>query len=248
MTARSSLLEQLHADWAAKGWDPAVLASFRMEADDGAGDGGDGSGSDDGAVGSAGGGSGAGGSGGDGGSDKGFPEQTPVAEMTAEQQAAYWKYQSRRHEATAKSRADYDELKGKAEEADRLRQERETENEKAVREAREAGEAEAAKKLAPMLVQQAFRAEAKGVLTDDQRDALLEDLDLTKYLTDTGEVDTDKVNKKVAAFAPADGGGNGSGKPGTGGQGRRKETKTSAREAGRAEAQRRFGDRAGANK
>jgi hypothetical protein len=134
--------------------------------------------------------------------DKGFPENTSVAEMTDKQQAAYWKYQSRKHENTVKARSDYDDLKTKAAEADRLRQERETENEKAIREAREQAAADERQRLAPSLVQSEFRAAAKGVLTAEQTAALIEDLDLTKYLTATGEVDTAKVEKKVTAFAP----------------------------------------------
>jgi hypothetical protein len=57
-------------------------------------------------------------------------------------------------------------------------------------------------KFAPRLVTQAFKAEAKGVLTKEQLDSLLEDLDLSKYLTNDGDVDEEKVTKKVSAFAP----------------------------------------------
>lgn len=99
--------------------------------------------------------------------------------------------------------ADYDTLKAEAAEAARLRQEQETASEKAVREAREAAAAEERKKLAPQVVRAEFRAAAKGILTDAQRDAFLEDADLTKYLTDKGEVDVEKVAKKVEALAPA---------------------------------------------
>jgi hypothetical protein len=134
--------------------------------------------------------------------DKGFPADTPVAEMTDAQAAAYWKHQARKHENTAKSRSDYDDLKKKAAEADKLRKAAETEAEKAIREAREAGEAEAAKKAAPKLVAAEFRAAARGLLDRDQIDDLLEDLNLEKFLTDTGEVDVDKVEKRVKALAP----------------------------------------------
>ncbi len=40
----------------------------------------------------------------------GFPEATPVAEMSAEHQAAYWKYQSRKHEQRAAAAPDAAEL------------------------------------------------------------------------------------------------------------------------------------------
>jgi hypothetical protein len=134
--------------------------------------------------------------------------------------------------------ADYDDLKTKAAEADKLRQERETENEKAVREAGETAAAEERAKNAPRLVSAEFRAAAKGVLTPEQTTVLLEDLDLTKYLDDKGEVDVAKVEKKVAAFAPSDDGKNKRGFPDLG-QGRR--TQSSAKgEGGAAEAARRF--------
>lgn len=96
--------------------------------------------------------------------------------------------------------ADYDTLKAKAAEADELRKRVETADEKAVREAREAAVAEERKRLAPQLVGAEFRAAAKGVLTDAQLNAFLEDADTTKYLKDTGEVDVDKVSKKVEAL------------------------------------------------
>jgi hypothetical protein len=135
--------------------------------------------------------------------DTGFPADTPVAEMTDAQQAAYWKHQSRKHENTAKARGDYDTLKAKAAKADELEAANATEQEKAVTAARKEAEAETRKALAPGLVRAEFRAAAKGVLSDEQRDALLEDLDLSKYLTDKGEVDEAKVANKVKAFAPA---------------------------------------------
>lgn len=59
--------------------------------------------------------------------DKGFPEGTPVAEMTAEQQAAYWKHQARKHEERARSRADYDDVKKKAAEYDKYVESQKTE-------------------------------------------------------------------------------------------------------------------------
>lgn len=135
--------------------------------------------------------------------------------------------------------ADYDDLKVKAAEAEKLRQERETENEKAVREARETAAAEERAKNAPLLVSAEFRAAAKGVLTKEQTTALLEDLDLSKFLTATGEVDTAKVEKKVTAFAPADDGKDKKRLPAFG-QGKREDQGAAKGAAGAAEAERRF--------
>lgn len=74
------------------------------------------------------------------GSDKGYPDDTPVAEMTAEQQAAYWKHMARKHENTAKARKDYDDVVA---ERDKLKKATMTDDEKALEEARNRGRAEA---------------------------------------------------------------------------------------------------------
>ena len=74
------------------------------------------------------------------GSDKGYPDDTPVTEMTSEQQAAYWKHMARKHENTAKARKDYDDVIA---ERDKLKQATMTDNEKALEEARNRGRVEA---------------------------------------------------------------------------------------------------------
>lgn len=58
---------------------------------------------------------GAGGGGGGGGktvvvNEHGYPDATPVADMTAEHQVAYWKHHARKHEAASKSAPDAAEL------------------------------------------------------------------------------------------------------------------------------------------
>jgi hypothetical protein len=98
---------------------------------------------------------------------------------------------------------DYDTLKEKAARADALDHELASETEKAVRTAREEAEKSARTTYAPRLVRSEFRAQAKGVLSGDQLDALLEDLDLSRYVDGDGDVDVEKVERKVAALAPA---------------------------------------------
>lgn len=73
--------------------------------------------------------------GGKGTTDKGFPENTPVADMTAEQQAKYWQHQARKHEDRAKkalSPQEAAELKRKADEYDKQQQAQMSELEKAT--------------------------------------------------------------------------------------------------------------------
>jgi hypothetical protein len=177
--------------------------------------------------------------------DPGFPADTPVADMTDKQQAAYWKHQSRKHENTVKTRADYDAVKAKAAQFDQLEAASRTEQERAIEAAKAEARQEALREAAPRMVSAEFRAAAKGVLTAEQVTTLLEDLDLNKYLTDKGEVDVVKVEKKVTAFAPT-GGGAGSGRTDMG-QGRRPNGTVSKASAGVEEARRRFGEKQSAN-
>lgn len=92
--------------------------------------------------------------------DKGFPESTPLAQMTAEQREAYWKHQARKHEQRARERADYDDLKAKAAKLDEIEAANKSELEK-EREARQRAE-EQAKTLAREKLRSDVAA-AKGV-------------------------------------------------------------------------------------
>lgn len=98
--------------------------------------------------------------------------------------------------------ADYDSIKEKAARADALELELSSETEKAVRAAREEERARIAAEANPRLVRAEFRAAAKGVLSKEQLDSLLEDLDTSRYVTDKGDVDEERIEKKVSAFAP----------------------------------------------
>lgn len=139
--------------------------------------------------------------------EHGFPDKTPVKDMTEGQQAAYWRHQARKHEDRVKGMADYDAIRA---ERDRLRASTQTDAEKAVEkareEAREAALAEARSATLPALVRAEFKAAAAGRIPADKLAGILEPLDLTKFLAaDGGEVDADKVQQYVDGIAPADG-------------------------------------------
>lgn len=127
-------------------------------------------------------------------------EQKPDTEQTQEvdykSEAEKWQALARKHEQRAKDNAE------KAKGYDDLKKSQETEQEKAVREARDTARGEVLKEIAPRLVSAEFRAVAAGRLTAEQVAELIEDLDMTKYLTESGEVDTERVTKKVDALAP----------------------------------------------
>lgn len=99
--------------------------------------------------------------------------------------------------------ADYDALRDKASKLDALEWELTSETEKAAQRAHDDAWNAAMSKSVPRVVRAEFRAEAKGVLSSDQLDALLEDIDLSRYVDDDGEPDTAKISAKIAKFAPA---------------------------------------------
>jgi len=133
--------------------------------------------------------------------ENGYPKDTPVVEMTDKEQAAYWKFHSRQHEGVAKSRADYDQQKADAEKWRQAQKDQMTPDQKAIDAAAEAARADERKKVAPRLVKAEFKALGKEV-PKEILEAFLEDADPLKYLDDNGEVNTDKVQKRVEALTP----------------------------------------------
>lgn len=117
---------------------------------------------------------------------------------------------SRKWEDRAKGKdTEFATAKEKAAQYDALLATTQTDQERAVAEAEKNARAAAQLEAAPRIVRAEFRAAAKGVLTDDQLSGLMElvnEVDPTKYLTESGDVDEDKIAKRVASFAPEGGG------------------------------------------
>lgn len=127
----------------------------------------------------------------------------------------------------------FDAIKAKADAHDALELELGSNADKAAAKARDEERAKADGEWTPRLVRAEFKAEAKGVLSDEQLKALLEDLDLSKYVKD-GEADTEKIATKIKALAPAGSGGNGKGQHRDLGQGRQKPVDAKPGDQGRA--------------
>lgn len=138
-----------------------------------------------------------------GDTDRGYPENTPLVEMSVEQREAYWRHHARKWEDTAKARADYDELKTRAEQYDALLATTQTDHERAVEEARKAGRSEALTAAGDQLVEQWIRAAAANRLPQDTVNGLLKDLNLSNFYTQTNGVNTDKVWSLVNSLIPA---------------------------------------------
>lgn len=156
--------------------------------------------------------------------DPGYPANTPWRDMTAEQQVNYWQAQARKHEDRVKAYGgltpdQLNDLQERAEQYDVLAAASQTDAERAVNEAAHNARLIAEAELMPRLVTAEFRAAAAGRLEPDKLATILEPLDLSKFLTDDGEVDTDKVTSYVDGIAPAKG--NERQGPSSGGAGRR---------------------------
>lgn len=143
------------------------------------------------------------------GGDNGYPANTPVEQMNAEQQAAYWKHYARQHEARVKQfgKLTPDELatlREKAERHDALENELASEADKRANAARAEALNEAASQYLPKLARAHLEGAASGRVDGETLSKALEFVDMAKFIND-GDVDTDKVRAFVDSIAPATG-------------------------------------------
>lgn len=144
--------------------------------------------------------------------DKGFPADTPLAEMTTEQQLAYWKHQSRKHESNYKNLGNVDELKTKAQKWDEANPPKPAANEQDdksgqpldVDALRKQIALEIKMEAAPELVRTQFSTLIGDRVPADRLNGILEDLDTTKYVKQDGSLDVDRIKSKAELLAPAE--------------------------------------------
>lgn len=113
-----------------------------------------------------------------------------------EAEVAKWKSLARKHEGNAKANADA------AKELAALKTANQSDSEKAISEAEQRGRSAATADLSQRLAAAEVRAALTGVVPDPA--AIVEDLNLAKYVTDTGDVDQEAVTalrKKYESFA-----------------------------------------------
>ncbi len=130
------------------------------------------------------------------------PAQAPEEAATATEDEKDWKAEfeklqrnSRKWEDRAKENAQA------AKELEQLRQQHESDQERAVREARDQARAEALSEFGAERVADAFRVAAAG--RDLDVDGLLDDLKVEKFLGDDGRPNRDAVQQFVDRIAPA---------------------------------------------
>jgi len=129
------------------------------------------------------------------------PAPEPEAETDWQAEAEKWKEMSRRTEEQARKNKDA------VTELEELRKSSMTEQEKAVAEA----VAEARKEMQAETATRLAAAEVKAALTGvvDNPDSIVEDLNLSRYVTDDGDVDTKAIKalaERYAKLSPATGG------------------------------------------
>ncbi|MDO5619279.1 AAA family ATPase [Kocuria sp.] len=133
----------------------------------------------------------------------GFPAETPLAEMTGEQREAYWKHQARKHEKTVKDRADYDDLKVKAEQFDQLQEASKTPDQKALDAAIAKARADTLAEVADERVRSAFQARGANI-APEALEKFLSRVNLASYIGADGTVDVDQVADSLSLLNSAD--------------------------------------------
>lgn len=141
--------------------------------------------------------------------DLGYPKDTPVSEMNAEQRASYFKDKADKEEARRKGLSKAvggktaEQIAADLAELEKLRAAGLTDQEKAVKDAADAARAEERTKAGTRLARAEFKA-ALAHVDARRRDTIIEGINLAAYIDDDGEVDTDKVTKYAESIAPVD--------------------------------------------
>lgn len=123
----------------------------------------------------------------------------PVAERSVEEQVAYWRAEAKKQTKINRERQDYEDVKAKADQFDALHQEQQTEHEKALAAARDEAARQARIESLPLLISAELRARN---VPAEVANAQIELLDLTKFVTETGDLDAtrlDAIAKPIVA-------------------------------------------------
>lgn len=164
----------------------------------------------------------------------GFPSDTAVKDMTPEQQAAYWKHHAQKHENRVKAYGGVtpEQARKAAEDLEEVRRKSLSDTERAIEEARDTARqevtAEAAKREAATALKMALRGRTiDGSLAFDRPDFVKDGSADTEAIIDWVEKNSQPVGGARQRVDL--------------GQGNREPLRISGREAGRAEAEKRFG-------
>ncbi|MGY0497062.1 hypothetical protein ACWZHB_00995 [Nocardia sp. FBN12] len=140
--------------------------------------------------------------------DNGFPDATPLAEMSVAEQAAYWKHKARQHEGRAKAKntggLSAEEAQALRDEIEQLRTAAMSDTERAQSEAitsaTEQARVEARNELLPLLHEAQVRGYASTVISGERLDGWVDSVSVDKFLDAEGGVDGAKVVAHLTAL------------------------------------------------
>lgn len=139
--------------------------------------------------------------------EHGYPDNTPLAQMTVEHREAYWKHHARKHEANAKP-ADFDQLAADAAAFRKAQDDAKPADQRAIDEARRQGAAEGRNAFLQDAVAASIRAAVPTLKPEDVSD-VLDDLDLSKFVTAEGRLDSERITKLATKLGGTPGTGDG---------------------------------------
>lgn len=133
------------------------------------------------------------------------PSEQTQPEVDWQAEASKWKEMARKHESANKvPPSRLAQLRAAEKELETIRESQLSETEKAVKEAEARGAATAASQFGQKIAAAELKAALAGLIPDPA--GVIEDLNLAKFVTDTGDVDADAVaalREKYALLAPA---------------------------------------------
>lgn len=138
-----------------------------------------------------------------GGADKGFPENTPVKDMSVDQQAAYFRYQNRQtdNKLAAFKGVTPQDVSTMQQELEALRTKDMTAADKAIKDAEKAARAAADADWQPKLQTAQLRAVASEVLKGDELESWMFGRNPAAFANDNGDIDPEKVMGILTAAA-----------------------------------------------
>ena len=135
--------------------------------------------------------------------DLGFPAGTPIKEMDATQQAAYWRHQARKHETENKKfrGVNLEELQTKAKAHDEIERELMSDKDKAVEDAKAEARREATEQT---VIARMDAAAARVGMTAEKFAEISEWVDPRRFVNNKGDVDLDAINRWAEANKPSE--------------------------------------------
>ncbi|MDE8648086.1 hypothetical protein PXH69_24205 [Rhodococcus qingshengii] len=134
----------------------------------------------------------------------GFPDGTPVVEMTQAEQTAYWRYHSRTHEERAKAGLSADEAQELRDEVARLKNAALSADQIAANEAIETAKSEAREaaraELMPVIHESQLLGYASTVISGDRLQAWVQSANPAHFLDESGAIDGAKVQTHLTAL------------------------------------------------